>query len=33
MAAIYDSARSRRPVKVQAADKPDAFRGPEPSLS
>lgn len=33
MEAIYESARTRRPVKLTAASKPDAFRGTEPSFS
>lgn len=32
MEAIYQSARERRPVKLPAIDKKDAFRGPEPTL-
>ncbi|MEZ0541902.1 Gfo/Idh/MocA family oxidoreductase [Fibrella arboris] len=33
MAAIYQSAREGKPVKLPAATKPDAFRGPEPDLA
>ncbi len=32
MEAIYEAARTGRPVKLQASNKPDAFRGPEPSV-
>jgi predicted dehydrogenase len=32
MAAIYESARTGRSVKLEAANKLDAFRGPEPDL-